>query len=338
MKRNAGVDFIKVLACISVVGLHTIDRDSGRLNYFCYYLCGWAIPLFMMSSGYFLFADKEKLTQAYIGKKIVHILRFSFLWSGILTCYSLAKTILSNGISFTNMWGEFAQIPTNTVLNLLQKGNAPVMWYCGSLILLYAFAYLFKARDMKPVSVWLCAFGVGIIIQISSYCLKQPLQSAFTQTFRLWTWIQYAMLGAMMPRISEFIRERVSWLAHFALILVIVPALVCYQIYMGKNFIHNSYVEFFYDSVSMILIVVLVFSFAVRCFSKQNKNSVICLLSRLSVGVFVLHLPVFYSVAGILPGNTSKLGFARFFLVIIGTFLLAFAISKTKPGKYLLKI
>ena len=59
-KRNDNIDLIKILACIAVVGLHTLRREVSVLNSFLYYLCGFAVPAFMMASGYFLL-NREKV-------------------------------------------------------------------------------------------------------------------------------------------------------------------------------------------------------------------------------------------------------------------------------------
>ena len=78
--RNINVDFLKCLACIAVVGLHTISRDSNSI---VYYLCTFAIPVFFVSSGYFLL-NKKSVSCKYISNKIFRILRVVFIWSILL--------------------------------------------------------------------------------------------------------------------------------------------------------------------------------------------------------------------------------------------------------------
>lgn len=50
--RNCNLDLIKCLACLGVVGLHSI----GMVNYTIYYLCGISVPLFFMVNGYLMFS------------------------------------------------------------------------------------------------------------------------------------------------------------------------------------------------------------------------------------------------------------------------------------------
>lgn len=50
--HNCNLDLIKCLACLGVVGLHSI----GMVNYTIYYLCGISVPLFFMVNGYLMFS------------------------------------------------------------------------------------------------------------------------------------------------------------------------------------------------------------------------------------------------------------------------------------------
>lgn len=51
--RHYNIDLIRTLACIAVIGLHTYGIEIGLPNSIVYYLCGFAVPCFFMSSGYF---------------------------------------------------------------------------------------------------------------------------------------------------------------------------------------------------------------------------------------------------------------------------------------------
>ena len=90
--RNRAIDFIKTIACIGVICLHTIRRDSGTVNYWLYYFSGLAIPLFTMSAGFFLFRKKEKITLAYTARKIGGIFFFCLCWVTIAQVISAARS------------------------------------------------------------------------------------------------------------------------------------------------------------------------------------------------------------------------------------------------------
>lgn len=44
--RDASIDLLKIISCVAVVGLHTINKDASSMNSVLYYLCGFAVPMF----------------------------------------------------------------------------------------------------------------------------------------------------------------------------------------------------------------------------------------------------------------------------------------------------
>ena len=70
---------------------------------------------------------------------------------------------------------------------------------------------------MRAQRVWLYAFLCGFAFQLLSCVIQYPVQSLFRQTFLMWSWLQYAMLGAMIPRIVK--KLRLSLPVHFLLMV-----------------------------------------------------------------------------------------------------------------------
>lgn len=48
--RNYNLDFLKIIACIAVIGIHTFSPHA----IFLYYFCNFAVPVFFMCSGYII--------------------------------------------------------------------------------------------------------------------------------------------------------------------------------------------------------------------------------------------------------------------------------------------
>ena len=78
---NYNLGFLKLLACIGVIGLHTFMPNAMIL----YYLCGFAVPVFFMASGYLIFG-KEKITWEYNLVKIMKIIRLILIWCLLRYC------------------------------------------------------------------------------------------------------------------------------------------------------------------------------------------------------------------------------------------------------------
>ena len=80
LTRNNNIDLIKLYACICVVALHTIPKDLSAVTTTIYYLSGVAVPLFFMSSGYFLL-NRGEISIKYSIHKIVGVFRIVVLWN-----------------------------------------------------------------------------------------------------------------------------------------------------------------------------------------------------------------------------------------------------------------
>ena len=78
------------MACIAVVGLHTFPKDLSTVTASLYYLCGFAVPVFFMSSGYFLL-NRGEVSYKYAVQKCIGIIRVVFLWNSIIFILKFAK-------------------------------------------------------------------------------------------------------------------------------------------------------------------------------------------------------------------------------------------------------
>lgn len=67
-QRIYGIDLLKVMACIGVVSLHTVNGSLGMVNRIVTLVCSLSIPIFFMCSGYVAFL-KENISYKYVAKK-----------------------------------------------------------------------------------------------------------------------------------------------------------------------------------------------------------------------------------------------------------------------------
>lgn len=81
-KQNAGIDLLKIIACVCVVTLHVIQNGDGRNTpQLCVYLLGtFGIPLFYLINGYLL--QEKEFTWEYTCRKIKKIILFVIMWGG----------------------------------------------------------------------------------------------------------------------------------------------------------------------------------------------------------------------------------------------------------------
>lgn len=127
-ERNYNLDLIKIMACIAVVGLHTLNRDLSSLNLILYYLCGFAVPAFFMASGYILL-NRGEIFYAYVWKRIFKIVRVVICWTLIVFFDELLLNLLRSDVS-KNPAFDIVLIATKS---FLKKGRLWHFWYLGHL-------------------------------------------------------------------------------------------------------------------------------------------------------------------------------------------------------------
>lgn len=152
------------------------------------------------------------------------------------------------------------------------------------------------------------------------------------------------MLGAMMPQITDAVAKRLTLAGHILLTLVAYPLVVTYQVFAGNVLLRNDYAEYLYDSCSMVLIVVAVFSLALRLsahFAKKEK-AIVSEISTLTVGVFPVHYWIYEQILRISlpasPLNYSQICILYFVVTTSFSFAAMAIISRTRLKDYLLKI
>ena len=93
-------------------------------------------------------------------------------------------------------------LPCEIIKSMLQKGTLRQLWYLGALIVIYCFLPIIHkiAHKRNIITAWFALMIISAIIQISSYIAGYPIQKYVIQTFRLWTWFQYFILGYLLRK------------------------------------------------------------------------------------------------------------------------------------------
>ena len=93
-------------------------------------------------------------------------------------------------------------LPCEIIKSMLQKGTLWQLWYLGALIVIYCFLPIIHkiVHKQNIITVCFALMIISAIIQISSYIAGYPIQKCVIQTFRLWTWFQYFILGYLLRK------------------------------------------------------------------------------------------------------------------------------------------
>lgn len=211
--RNYNLDLMRILACISVVGLHTLQKDLSVINSFMYYICGFAIPVFFVASGYILLS-REQATVRYSMEKVTKIILRVISWSTIYFVAKFMIDFIGQDLEKYTIWS----LPKLISGNLIQRGSLGHLWYLGALAIIYILFPMLSRIKKNLCCVWIIAFMIGCMMQIQSYIVGKPMQSYCIQTFRIWTWMQYFILGGLYGgggKVLRKIRKHFSTCAKF---------------------------------------------------------------------------------------------------------------------------
>ena len=250
--RNYNVDLIKLLSCLAVIGLHVFYNKNSVASSVIYYLCGFSVPSFFMSTGYFVM-NRQTADRTYAVRKFLGLLQDRSAFGPAGLARAVVRSIIQKGGLWDTMWH---------------------FWYLAALMILYLLLpllYRLYVGDQSPddrfsslFRLWAGLALVGILAQLISYCIGQPFQKFFCQTFRLWTWLQYLVLGGLAPRLRTAAEKRLPLLLHGLCLFLITVYVMVYQNIVGRGLLHNLYAEYFYDDAFTVFWVLLLYTFLLR--------------------------------------------------------------------------
>lgn len=253
-------------------------KETGSWNFstYLYYLGTYSIPLFFMVNGYLLLGKRE-ITYSYILQKVKWILITVSSWSVIIWLFKR----------------DFTVNPIKKIVgSLIQKGYFFQFWFFGALIIIYiCLPVLKKFLNSKRSYLYILSvlLVVGLIFELTNIVLQMPIQTYVIQTFRLWTWFFYYLLGGFIAQFDkDIIKNRFKrWMKIIVVLLFLVSPLILF--FLARTTYHNSFAEYFYDllfvKVVSLGIFLTIFSLALN----QDNNKWIVFLSNQTMGVFIIH-------------------------------------------------
>ncbi len=323
-RRNANLDLIKSLACISVVGLHAVSMN----NYTIYYLCDCGVPLFFMVNGYLLLS-KEQMDYSYVLHKIVRIFKIVFSWNLLIAIPVL-------------IFRQKLMNPFRLVFDsLLQKSYLWHFWFFGALIMIYLLLPMlhrlfFQKKHYHRIA---CLIFMGACLCISTLSMIKgyPLSMFIPQPLRLWTWLFYFLSGGLFASRAKEI-QRFSLRTHGMLLLAFTLINNLAEKKVGLYLIHSRLAEYFYDNLFSIVWYCLLFTFLLRLPLRASHEIWISRFSSLTMGVFILH-PILLFVLNTLftPAGTISVLLLWLGLTLI-SLLISYVMSKIPVARELIRL
>ena len=327
--RNLSLDLVKIIAMFMVLALHinlNHNLPQSLALTFNYGFACIAIPLFFMVSGYLL-ANKN-LNIKYSKRKICGILRFVIITTTVYIIGSFLYDLIVIGhlsLDSYNKFGSYTQW-------FIQKGGMWQYWYFASMIIIYLISPILDKliHSDKLLIILFIAVGVSFVFfLLNCYCRFEEYH--IKQTYRLWYWIMYFLLGGYI-HLHEDKFHKINWKVAFFACLV-------YSLfqYLGPKDMGN---EYYFGSILCMLYAICVFSACIN--TRINpSNTIIPKLSSLFLPVYAIH-PTLYSCLELFRPkfniNENVVYIITLFVFIMITILMCNVMMKLPHMKAIFKI
>lgn len=327
-KRNANLDAMRVLACMAVVGLHTISNRRSAVE-MCFYLaCGFAVPVFFMASGYTLLA-RERVGYGYVARKAGQLLGIALGWHVLFWLLELTADVLRG--NFSLRW--VAALPVEFLGAFVQWGWFSHLWYLGAAVLVYACLPLLIRLRARLWHLFVALLCVGGALTLASCLLGEALQRHCPQTLRLWIWLKYFILGGLLAGASPspLLRlKRLSLRWHTALLAVLTLALIPCQYLLARDALHSPWAEYFYDGVFETLWIAVLFTWVMKLPIPAKAAPRVRSLSSLTLGVYITHDLLLKVIPGTPVARVPLLAYAapRFLTILLLSALATWLLSR----------
>ncbi len=324
-KRNLNLDFIKILAMVFVVGLHTGTRfyigDIEVNYYYIWTICGTAIPLFFTVSGYLLLG-RENIGWHYTAKKIWGIVRFVFV---VCWTYWLIMLVITQ----EPRWDKLYKDPLGA---FLMGGAFWQFWYFGAMNLIYIIYPFLNKIYIEKQKAFICLFILITFICAIIYVLNILTQGTFEakipQSLRIWNWLMYFCLGGIIKEKAK----RIGWEWGFLLAIA-----YCFQLIFTSNINPAMFKSDYNFSSPLTLLYIYILFQALNHLNVLKISDGIKFLSPLFLPVYTLHPFFIYNTQEF--RHTFHAGYPIYWMIItVASIVVSWLIMQTKIGKWVFRI
>lgn len=247
-KYNSTLDFLKCLACMAVVFMHTNAGSIVDSVLTC--LCRFAVPLFFMVSGYYCYnRDIQKVRQK-LPYKIMRIVKMSliatiiyFLWDWIFSNLLLENQIIDI-FSYIKGMVNIRSMVEFFIFNKTIWGGT--LWFLFALIYCYGIMYIINRFDLYKISYTLAI--VILVFHIISRGIIQHYglidEEINVYLYRNWLFmgLPFFLIGNFLCRYNEAICKKISnkklyWIIMLGTMFSCIERfIVPLEIYFGTTF------------------------------------------------------------------------------------------------------
>lgn len=232
--------------------------------------------------------------------------------------------------------GELTNPLKTTVGSLVQKGYFFQFWFFGTLIIIYlVLPVLFKWFNKLCILMLSISIIITLLIDVISIISNFPIQSLVIQTFRIWTWLTYFMLGGIIKRrgIHDYITNKISLPVHLLITILLLLTSIGYEIYIAHNIYNFPWAEYFYDNIFIMLIVLFIFTLFLRINFTEKSKKVVEFVSPNIMGIYIIHITFLRIYTHLVNFNSVMLNILLLIIVFLSSLIFTVLVRMTKCGR-----
>lgn len=323
IQRNAALDVLRVLACAMVVLMHSPIPNIGTPGFVLSglsYLTSPCIGLFFMASGALLLPNGTEQAAHFNTKQFL--------------CKRFSKIALP-----TIIWTVFS-----VLLEMIGIKNAErdVLWFMYTLAGLYLLTpilsrWLYQASKAE-IELYLCLWFVTLLVPFIKLFISIN-ESDTSCLYYFHGYIGYYVWGGYLNRFTFNKLQKYIYIFAFVVFSICIPLAV-----LGLHIEIDFYNLFWYLSLPVVLMCTF---WWFLCHHIQKTHKMVTILSKLSFGIYLVHILVMrniiWKIGGISTicgvGNALS-GILQIIITTIASFgisaILCYLISKTSIGGILI--
>lgn len=159
-QRNTGVDLLRILMALAVVGVHCFVRDYTRAGMF-------AVPVFMMLAFFYASGRLAEGNVRWLGARLVRLYLPFLVWAIVAL---VADRFLLGGAAAKDVYGGDSQWRTFFIhlVGGTALANNMQMWFIGNLVWLTPAFFLLLRPFRGKMPYWTVA-AVGLLALMAQY-------------------------------------------------------------------------------------------------------------------------------------------------------------------------
>ena len=296
MQRKVYLDYLKVLACLAVIVQHCCSlsaesRAEYTVNYFFYFICRFAVPIFVMATGSLMLDDSRSLSFKAVFIKYIPRILIPFV--GIVYVINITAALINGNVTY--------KLLISPLLTILKTETSVPYWYCYMIIGIYLMLPFIKKMvsncTKRETEVFLVLFflfrgALQYVQYIPVLRIANPFLNSIVPGI-LTGYIGYLVLGYYINKYIPHVSRKMC-IVCAAVILVCLTVPFTVFAFSGENYqkVGSLCADVFSPGVMLLsaALMILMKGLFENTNGQRKIHKVFVKISKASFGIYLLHV------------------------------------------------